>query len=174
MTSYEHIVNLLTKELDSDTLDTGAIMNKLPDIYDIHESVPMLMTTCVKYMRESLNARFQENGFNITTEQWNLLAHLAEQDGLSQQALADRYRRSKVSALNLLKKLETAGLITRHPDPVDGRTNRVYLTPKGRKFQKALIPLAVENIEAMSQGLSDEEIRMLKKAIRTITRNLTG
>jgi DNA-binding MarR family transcriptional regulator len=125
-------------------------------------------------MRESLNARFQKAGFNITTEQWNLLAHLAEQDGLSQQALADRYRRSKVSALNLLKKLETAGLIARHPDPTDGRTNRVYLTAKGRKIQKALIPLAVKNIEAMSHGLSDEELQMLKKIIRIITRNLSG
>jgi DNA-binding MarR family transcriptional regulator len=125
-------------------------------------------------MRESLNARFQKAGFNITTEQWNLLAHLAEQDGLSQQALADRYRRSKVSALNLLKKLETAGLIARHPEPTDGRTNRVYLTAKGRKIQKALIPLAVKNIEAMSHGLSDEELQMLKKIIRIITRNLSG
>jgi DNA-binding MarR family transcriptional regulator len=147
-------------------------MNKPTETYDIHESFPMLMTTCVKYMRESLNARFQEAGFNITTEQWNLLAYLAEQDGLSQQALADRYRRSKVSALNLLKKLETAGLITRHPDPVDGRTNRVYLTPKGRKTQKALIPLAVENIEAMGRGLSDEELQTLKTIVRKITRNL--
>lgn len=149
-------------------------MNKPPDTYDIHESFPMLMTTCVKYMRERLNARFQEAGFNITTEQWNLLAHLQEQDGLSQQALADRYRRSKVSALNLLKKLENAGLITRHPDPVDGRTNRVYLTPKGRKIQKALIPLAVENIKSMSEGLSDEELQALKSIVRKITKNLVG
>jgi len=147
-------------------------MSKPPDTYDIHESFPMLMITCVKYMRESLNARFQKAGFKITTEQWNLLAHLQEQDGLSQQALADRFKRSKVSALNLLKKLEFAGLITRHPDPVDGRTNRVYLTPEGRKTQKALIPLAVENIEFMREGLSDEELQSLKYIVRKLTKNL--
>jgi DNA-binding MarR family transcriptional regulator len=147
-------------------------MKKPPETYDINESFPMLLTTCVKYMRESLNARFKQAGFNITTEQWNLLAHLQEQDGLSQQALADRYRRSKVSALNLIKKLEGAGLITRHPDPVDGRTNRVYLTPKGRKTIKDLIPLAVENIDFMRSGITDEEIQSLKSVIRKITQNL--
>jgi DNA-binding MarR family transcriptional regulator len=149
-------------------------MGNTTETYDIHESFPMLMATCVKYMRESLNARFRDAGFNITTEQWNLLAHLQEQDGLSQQALADRYKRSKVSALNLLKKLETAGLVTRHPDPVDGRTNRVYLTTKGRKIQKALIPLAIENMETMSCGLSVDELEIMKSAVRKIMRNLTG
>lgn len=75
----------------------------------------MLIAKCEKHMRESLNKRFREAGYNVTTEQWIILVHLGQQE------LADRYDRSKVSALNLIRKLEKTGHILRKSDPVDGR-----------------------------------------------------
>ena len=77
--------------------------------YDVNDFFPILISKCVKYMRESLNKRFQAAGFNVTAEQWIILVHLGQQDGLTQQELSDRYDRSKVSALNLIKKLEKVG-----------------------------------------------------------------
>ncbi len=132
----------------------------------------MLMATCVKYMRESLNATFSMAGFDVTQEQWNILVHLAHQDGISQQDLANRYGRSKVSTMNLLKKLEKRGLVCRETNPLDGRYNRVYLTEEGRKLQQDLIPFAKANIGRMSNGIDNSDIETLKKIIREITKNL--
>lgn len=140
--------------------------------YDIDESFPMLMATCVNYMRESLNARVCEAGFNVSSEQWMILTYLAYSDGISQQDLADRYQRSKVSTLALLKKLEKNGLITRQPDPDDGRSNLVYLTSEGRNLQQSLIPIAKKNVKRMSEGLSCEDIERFKITLRKITTNL--
>jgi len=147
-------------------------MNDPNETYDVENSFPMLIGTCVKYMRDSLNHRFRDAGFNVTSEQWILLVHLAQQDGISQQDLADRYHRSKVSAFNLIKKLEKRDLIIRRPDPVDGRRNRVFLTAKGRRLQHALIPLAKKNIAHMSRGVADEDIDRMKTIVRKITANL--
>jgi DNA-binding MarR family transcriptional regulator len=147
-------------------------MSRRDKIYNVNESFPMLIGNCEKAMRESLNARFRNAGFNVTTEQWIILVHLGQQDGISQQELADRYNRSKVSALNLIKKLEKLGAIIRRSDPVDGRCNRVYLTSEGRKLLHKLIPLAKANITYMSAGISAEEIELLKSTIRKITGNL--
>lgn len=145
----------------------------LPGVtYDVNESFPMLMSTCVKFMRESLNDRFSTAGFPITSEQWIILTFLAERDGVSQQDLAKRYDRSEVSILNLLKKLELSELIIRQRDPVDGRCNRVYLTIKGRKLHQQLIPHAKANIARMSEGIRDEELEQLKGIIRKINSNL--
>lgn len=147
-------------------------MLKFDPKYDVNESFPMLIAKCEKHMRESLNKRFKDAGFNVTAEQWIILVHLSQQDGLTQQELADRYDKSKVSALNLIKKLEKTGCILRKSDPVDGRCNRVYLTSTGRKLIQKLIPLAKANIEFMSRGVTVEEVELLKSIVRKITNNL--
>jgi len=71
------------------------------DVYDVEDSFPMLMATCVQYMRKTLNARVTEAGHTVTSEQWMILTCLAQQEGVSQQDLADRYDRTKVSTLAL-------------------------------------------------------------------------
>ncbi len=134
----------------------------------------MLMTTCVKYMRESLNARFSEAGYNVTAEQWKILTHLANQDGISQQELADRCDRSKVSTMAIIRKLEKIGFIYREPHPVDKRSNLVYLTEQGRQLQHSLRPLAKANIVQMSRGISKCDIDNLKTILRLITQNVGG
>lgn len=139
------------------------------ETYDVEESFPMLMATCVKHLREALNACVTEAGHNVTSEQWMILTHLANGDGVTQQDLANRYDRTKVSTLGLLKKLEKSGLVIRRKDPEDGRCNLVYLTVEGRKLQKALIPLAKANTTRLSQGLSPEDIAHLKSTLRKIT-----
>lgn len=142
--------------------------------YDIEESFPMLLTTCVKYMREKLKECFTKAGYKVTHEQWTILLYLAQQDGISQQDLADRFERSKVSAFNLLKKLEQKGLVLRKTDPVDARYNRVYLTAEGRKLQNTLTPLARANSAAISAGISVEEIETLKAVVRKLNANMKG
>lgn len=142
--------------------------------YDVNDSFPMLIAKCEKFMRESLNKRFKDAGFSVTAEQWIILVHLGQQDGLTQQELANRYDRSKVSALNLLRKLEKTGHVVRESDPVDRRCNRVYLTSNGRKLLQTLVPIAKTNIAYMSAGISMEEMALLKSVIKKITGNLTG
>jgi len=154
------------------TYETHENTDSSEEIYDVEESFPLIMATCVKYMRETLNARFAEQGYSVTSEQWSLLALLADQDGVTQLELARRSDKTEVSTLNLLRKLEKNGFVVRHPDPVDGRSKRVYLTTEGRKLQKSLIPLAKANLAKMSTGIEDKDIENFKAVLRTITRNL--
>lgn len=164
------IVNILTIM----TSDTSSSREKTThiDMYDVDESLPMLMATCVKYMRESLHIRFSDMGNPFTSEQWLLLTHLATRDGVTQKNLASRSNRTEVAVLNLLNKLEKDDLVVRRRDPVDGRCKRVYLTVKGRKLQRELIPSAKENISQMCKDISNDDIQLLKKTIHKITNNL--
>ncbi|WDP92383.1 MAG: MarR family transcriptional regulator [Desulfobacter sp.] len=147
-------------------------MSKSDETFNVNDSFPMMMCTCVKYMKESLNKRFRDAGFNVTNEQWIILVHLAQEDGISQQKLADRYDRSKVSALNLIQKLETGGYVIRRVDPDDRRANLVYLTDNGRLLLNKLIPLAKENITYMSREISMENMAVLKHIVKKITENI--
>ena len=83
---------------------------------------------CSKRLQEGLVRRFSGAGYKVSPEQFSILAQLWENDGLSQQTLADRFHRSKVAAFHLITKLEGQGVVERRPNPADGRSNLVFLS----------------------------------------------
>lgn len=90
---------------------------------------------------------------------------------MSQQPLAYRFHRSKVAAFQIIAKLEKQGLVIRRPDPVDGRSKRIFLTPEGRKIQSILVPLAKENISQAIDGISEKDLETAKNIIGKVISN---
>jgi DNA-binding MarR family transcriptional regulator len=135
------------------------------------DALSWLMATCSKVLRERLAVRFTKAGYGVTPEQWAILGRLGQEDGLSQQAVADRFHRSKVAAFQLITKLEARGLVERRPDPHDGRSRLVYLTDEGRRVEKALVELAKDNMAAALQGVDECDLETAKKVVRTIINN---
>jgi DNA-binding MarR family transcriptional regulator len=138
------------------------------------DALSWLMATCSKVLRERLAVRFTKAGYSVTPEQWAILGRLGQEDGLSQQAVADRFHRSKVAAFQLISKLEAQGLVERRPDPSDARSRLVYLTDEGRQVEEALVVLAKENMEAALEGVSDADLEIAKQVVRTIINNATA
>lgn len=141
--------------------------------YDIENSLPILMATCVKLMREALNTLFSQAGQTVTTEQWAVLVHLWHREGLSQQEIATQSARSKVAAFKIVEKLESQGLVRREPDPRDARCKRVFLTPQGRELTSELIPLAKQNIARMCGDVPEQDLNLMKVTLRRLIANLT-
>jgi DNA-binding MarR family transcriptional regulator len=135
------------------------------------DALSWLMATCSKVLRERLAVRFCKAGYGITPEQWAILGRLGQEDGLSQQSVADRFHRSKVAAFQLISKLEKQGLVVRRPDPGDGRSNLVYLTDEGRRVQEALVALANANMAAALEGVSEADLETAKRVVRRIIAN---
>jgi DNA-binding MarR family transcriptional regulator len=148
-------------------------LDKKNESYDIGTSYPMLLSTCTKLLRESLNRRFADAGLSITSEQWIFLVNLWYQEGVSQQALADKYERSKVAAFRLIEKLETQGYLCREADPNDGRSKRVYLTEQGRQLVPKLFPLANENKKQAARGISQKDLEIFKQVAKQISTNIS-
>ena len=138
------------------------------------DALSWLMATCSKLLRESLQRRFANAGYEVTPEQWAILAHLYQKDGLSQQDLADSFHRSKVSAFQLISRLEKQDLVQRCSDPEDGRSNLIYLTTKGRSIQPALVALAEENMASALEGISEADLKRAKAVVRKIIGNTKG
>ena len=135
------------------------------------DELSWLMATCSKLLRETLQARFTSAGYQVTPDQWAILAHLWRQDGLSQQALADRFHRSKVSAFQLISRLEAQGLVYRGSDPEDARSNLIYLTAKGRSIQTSLVHFAQLNMDHALDDISEEDLKVAKNVVRKIIAN---
>lgn len=101
-----------------------------------------------------------------------ILADLAHKDGVRQQDLAITSIKDKATIARGLKALEQEGLVLRAPDPVDKRTKRIYITPKGRKTVQRVFPLAEKVLVQAQEGVADDELAICTKVLRQMYDNL--
>ncbi|PRY08561.1 MarR family winged helix-turn-helix transcriptional regulator [Paraburkholderia sp. BL25I1N1] len=85
------------------------------------------------------------NAAGITTLQYQLLLHVygfPDRQWATVGELAERLQAAPNGTAALVSRCESAGLVTRTPDPADGRQVQIRLTPKGERF---LLELAAEH-----------------------------
>lgn len=148
-------------------------MHKKPD-YDLENSLGMLLDWASQFMRLELNRKFAAAGLDATSEQWKILIILWFEDGLTQQQLAEKTNKSKVSLVKLVDGLERRGLVNRRPDPNDRRSNLIFLTPKGAGIQEQLIGLAKDNMAQATTNIDPQELDLCVKVLKQILANMKG
>jgi DNA-binding MarR family transcriptional regulator len=124
-------------------------------------------------VREGLTKAFARAGYKVSPEQWAIMAQLWNEDGLPQQALADRFHKSKVSAFHLISKLEEQGIVVRSPNPDDGRSNLIHLTGAGRAMVAELIPLAQGNLDRATRGIPAADVEKARAVLYKMAMNMT-
>ena len=109
-----------------------------------------------------LQRNFRAAGYSITAEQWHVLINLWERDGQTQQELSDKTEKDKGNITRLISSLEKRDILARIPNYTDGRSKLIYLTPKGKAYQKVLIQIAQKTAGRCSQAT--QRRRMIKTA----------
>ncbi|MEI8141386.1 MAG: MarR family transcriptional regulator [Chitinophagia bacterium] len=118
-----------------------------------------------------LQKNFRNAGLEITIEQWSILYHLWKEDGLSQQELCTRTFRDKASITRLIDNIERLGLVERIASKEDRRVNLVYLTDASKPLQEATYNLANQTMNEALQGISKEEIEIVKSVFQRVYEN---
>ncbi|MBX9455026.1 MAG: MarR family transcriptional regulator [Rhizobium sp.] len=128
------------------------------------------VTRAARFMRTFLTNSLSHSG--VYAGQDGVILALAEEDGLSAGAIAERLGVKPPTMTRTLARMEAQGFIERQADELDGRQMRAVLTDGGRKHVQA-IQLAVKGTENLAiAGLSDKEVRQFLKVLRKINRNL--
>ena len=118
-----------------------------------------------------LQKNFRNAGLEITIEQWSILYHLWKEDGLSQQELCTRTYRDKASITRLIDNIEKLGLVERIASKDDRRVNMVYLTDTAKPLQEATYNIANQTMNEALQGISKEEIEIVKSVFQRVYEN---
>lgn len=124
-------------------------------------------------MSLGLQHAFQARGFNITPEQWGVLSRLWENEGIHQSALAERTSKDRHNITRILNLLERNGFIFRTPDGKDKRRVNVHLTEEGKALKQELIPIAIGFLRNCFEGLTQEEVKDLRRIHEHILENLS-
>jgi len=69
---------------------------------------------------------------------------------------------------NRIQRLAASGLVSRHPDPRDGRAARIRLTARGRETADAVIAALVEEERELLASLSPSQRDALAGLLRTL------
>jgi DNA-binding MarR family transcriptional regulator len=118
----------------------------------------------------SMHRSFQAHcaQFGATADQFVVLTMLAEEDGITQQELARRIFSDPNTVTAMLTLLETRGLVTREDHDADGRAWCVYLTAKGRRFQRTLNESANPLHARLRQAVPPEQLDTVLNILQQI------
>ncbi len=120
------------------------------------------------FFKESMEAA----GYNITAEQFLLLDTLWNEGPLSQQQIADMMLKDKNSVVKLVDSLESRGLVVRRANPDDRRQNIVSTTPECDKMRDEVKDYALDTVNRITNGLTDDEIAVFIKAMDIMAQNM--
>jgi DNA-binding MarR family transcriptional regulator len=104
----------------------------------------------------------------LTSTQAGALFCIRREDGITVSELAADLDLAQSAASGLAQRLESTGLVTRSPNPEDGRSIRLVLTRLGRKRRDEAIEIAQQGNQALSAGLSEAEMEIVARWLKRI------
>ena len=120
-----------------------------------------------------LKKRFEQNSRGLTRSQWQVLAYLAENEGINQARLAELVEIEPITLGRIVDRLEVLRLIKRNSHPTDRRGWLLHLMPAARTgLERAREYDDVTRREALA-GVSEDDRRHLLKTLQALKENLT-
>ena len=123
-----------------------------------------------------LRKRFEQKakGLGLTRSQWQILAHLAQNDGIQQGMLADLLELEPISLVRILDRLEQSGLVERRAHPTDRRIWQLYLQDKAYPVLEQMREIGSETKSEALEGVSRADRDRLVHVLTQMKTNLAS
>lgn len=125
----------------------------------------------IRSYRRMAQATIDRAGLDITVDQWLVLRVLLEHDDLTQHDIAERVFKDQASVARILALLTRRGLLSAVPLPHDGRRTQLRVTEQGHRILDAVQPIILQNRATALQGISEEELVLLRPVLERIALN---
>jgi DNA-binding MarR family transcriptional regulator len=143
-----------------------------PKSYSPDESLGFSIYRVHTQGTNALRRAFQAAGYDVTPEQWGVLARLRDKEGTNQTQLGEKALKDRHNITRILNLLEKRRYIERRPDKADKRVYRVFLTAAGRAAQEELAPIVLNHRRLTFKGLTRENLRTMRLLLERIVKNL--
>ncbi|MEM1325779.1 MAG: MarR family transcriptional regulator [Bacteroidota bacterium] len=141
---------------------------------DLNNTVVPWMARTTKLVGLYFADILSQHDFDLTREQWVLLKWLHDTDGQRQNDLALITGRNKASLTRLIHNMERKRLVERKVDEQDKRSNRIFLTEKGKQIYQSTLPVVFDTIHQIQAGLEATDIDRLIQLLQKIQTNISG
>ena len=131
---------------------------------DDDQNTGLLLFYPYRAMEARVLARVREAGYKVTSAQGRIFARIGP-SGTRLSDLATQAQVTKATAGFIVDQLERSGLVTRVPDPDDGRARLVTITDEGQNA----VRLAAEEVAAVEEEwtahLGAHRMRQLRQTL---------
>ena len=138
----------------------------------LEDNIIYLVGEIARLSHKRVTAIFTENQYDVTVEQFGVLALLWYQDGVNQQSIALGLNRDKTTITRIIYNMIKKNLIVKVPDQLDKRNKLIYLTEKGRSLQKEMIESTSSVYIDALHKISETDIKTLTSVLQRMKRNL--
>ena len=133
-------------------------------------SIGFLIADVARLLTRNFDRKAQK--FDLSRAQWQVLAWLKRNQGISQTGLADMLEMSPMTLMRHVDKLEATGLVERHAHPEDRRIYRLYLGRQAHPMLDRLWELGSRTREEALGDLPSTEEEVLLRALSKMRQNL--
>ncbi|OAB41611.1 MarR family winged helix-turn-helix transcriptional regulator [Paenibacillus glacialis] len=133
------------------------------------QSVGRWISLLHRYGNVYMNEQLKE--YNLGAGQYQFLAVLYDNEGLSQDEIAQQLKMDKGTAARAIAKLEKEGYVERKTFSVDKRIKKLYLTDKAHAFKSTLTSILSGWSSITTKDLSSEEHAFAMKLLNKMSIN---
>jgi DNA-binding MarR family transcriptional regulator len=124
------------------------------------------------YVFRQLAKHMKERNLPITPDQFRVLTHLWQNDGCSQQELADGSLRDRANVTRIIDILEREGIVERTDHETDRRIFKIKLTKKGKALEADAMACGRAAIDDALKGVSKSDLEVCMKVLQKTIENL--
>ena len=117
---------------------------------------------------------FEEQGYNITPEQFLVMDALWDEGVLTQQQIADYLLKDKNSVVKLVDGLEDRNLVRRTSNPKDRRQNLIEVTDYAKSIKEKVTKVAMEAVDKIVNGISKEDMQAYIRVLSKMAENMNN
>lgn len=122
--------------------------------------------------KQFISTILQENGFNITPEQFLVMDTLWNEGTMSQQQLSQHIMKDKNSIVKLIDGLEKKNLVQRIADKTDRRQNLIELTPVAWEIKERATKVAIGALDLIIKDIPHDEMATFIKVLSKMASNM--
>lgn len=134
------------------------------------ESVGYQIRETHRLVQRCLQRKVEPHG--VTLGMWYFLRALWHEDGLTQRELSDIVGTMEPTTLTAIRAMERSGLVVRERNSEDRRKINVFLTARGKRLKRSLMPLAKDVVDTAVRGFPERERQKLLEMLNLIQSNL--
>lgn len=134
------------------------------------KNIPMYLKMVTQAEYHKVDKKLEK--YSLVKGQAKLLSIIKENDGATQNFLADLLNVRYSSMSERLIKLEALGYITRIIDDDNMKYKRIYITSEGKKAAMQCNRILNEFNESLYKGFSKKDIKQLEIYLERIVKNI--
>jgi DNA-binding MarR family transcriptional regulator len=105
------------------------------------------------------------SAIGLRNAEYEILANLLREPGISQQVLAERCFTAKSHISTLLSGMQERGWLRRESHPTDARAKSLYLEPEGQRIAERGKLLQSKVVKVMAKAISPKQMQQVHEAM---------